>query len=88
MPSSLPDEHPAPVLATELQTFEQALDDLLRTDESKFVLIYQDALCGVFDSRQQAIAAGYDRFGNVPFLTRQVSPEDAIHAFAVHPVRP
>jgi hypothetical protein len=59
-------------LDIEQKTYEQHRDQLLGTAEGKFVLIYRDQVVGIYASKMDAIAEGYNRFGNVPFLVRQV----------------
>jgi len=59
-------------LTTELKTYGQHRDELLGTAEGKFALIHEDQVIGVYDSKPDAIAQGYERFGNVPFLVKQV----------------
>jgi hypothetical protein len=61
-----------PVLDTELKTYEQNRDHLLGTAEGKFVLIHNDQVIGIYDSKMDAIAEGYRQFGNVPFLVKQI----------------
>lgn len=60
------------VLETELKTYEQHRDHLLGTDEGKFVLIRDNKVIGIYDSKMDAIAQGYQQFGNVPFLVKQI----------------
>jgi hypothetical protein len=60
------------ILGTEIQTYEQQRENLLGTSEGKFVLIYGIHVVGIFDSKMDAIAAGYQQFGNVPFLVKQI----------------
>lgn len=60
------------LLEVELKTYEQHRDKLLGTAEGKYVLIRDDQVVGVFDSKMDAIAQGYQRFGNVPFLVKQI----------------
>lgn len=62
----------AQVLDTELKTYEQQRDHLLVTAEGKFVLIRNDQVIGIYDSKMDAISEGYRQFGNVPFLVKQV----------------
>ena len=62
----------AQVLEIELKTYEQQRDHLLGTAEGKFVLIRNDKVIGVYDSKMDAIAQGYQQFGNVPFLVKQI----------------
>jgi hypothetical protein len=60
------------ILDAEIKTYEQNLDHLLATAEGKFVLIYDSRMIGIYDSKMDAIAAGYQQFGNVPFLVKQI----------------
>ena len=60
------------ILDAELETYEQNRDHLLGTAEGKFVLIHGSQVIGVYDSKMEAIAAGYQQFGNVPFLVEQI----------------
>jgi hypothetical protein len=60
------------ILDTEIQTFDQQRDNLLGTSEGKFVLIHGMQVAGVFESKMDAIAAGYQQFGDVPFLVKQI----------------
>ena len=62
----------AQVLDTELKTYEKNRDHLLGTAEGKFVLIRNDQVVGVYDTKMDAIAQGYQKFGNVPFLVKQI----------------
>lgn len=69
------------VLDTELKTYEQHRDQLLGTAEGKFVLIRNDQVIGVYDSKMDAIAQGYQKFGNVPFLVKQIVKVEAPQNF-------
>jgi hypothetical protein len=62
----------AQLLDVELKTYEQNRDQLLGTAEGKFVLIRDNQVVGIYDSKMDAIAAGYQQFGNVPFLVKQI----------------
>ena len=62
----------AQVLDTELETYAKNRDQLIGTSEGKFVLIRGDQVIGVYDSKMDAIAQGCQKFGNVPFLVKQV----------------
>ncbi len=61
-----------PHLQDELATYDQHRDELLKQAAGKFVLVHGTAIAGVFESQMQAVNAGYERFGNVPFLVKQV----------------
>ncbi len=60
------------ILDTELKTYEQNRDQLLGTAEGKFVVIHNSQVIGLYDSKMDAIVVGYQQFGNVPFLVKQV----------------
>ena len=62
----------AQLLDSELRVYEQNRDQLLESAEGKFVLIHCDQVVGIYDSKMDAIAAGYQQFGNVPFLVKQI----------------
>ena len=61
-------------LGDELHTFASRRDELLGTSLGKWVLIHGGELVGAFESQADAINVGYQRFGNVPFLVKQVVP--------------
>ena len=60
------------LLEQELRTYEEQKDRLLGSAEGKFVLIREGSVVGIYDSKADAIAQGYQRFGNVPFLVKQI----------------
>jgi hypothetical protein len=59
-------------LLSELETFERHKAELLGSDEGKYVLIKGSEVIGVFESSMDAVGQGYERFGNVPFLVKQI----------------
>ncbi len=61
-------------LKDELRTFESRRDELLGTSLGRWVLIHDGDLIGAFETQADAINVGYQRFGNVPFLVKQVVP--------------
>ena len=61
-------------LKDELRTFESRRDELLGTSLGKWVLIHDGELVGAFETQADAINVGFQRFGNVPFLVKQVVP--------------
>jgi hypothetical protein len=63
----------ASVLQRELETFERVKDQLLAHSEGKFVLIHDDDVLGTYNDEKDAIADGYRRLGNVPFLVRLIT---------------
>jgi hypothetical protein len=70
------------LLSAELETFEKHRDQLVGKSEGRFALVYKDQIVGVFDSERDAIAQGYERFGNVPFLVKQVLKVETPENFA------
>jgi hypothetical protein len=58
-------------LEKELEAYKAKLAEL-KDSEGKFVLIHGDTLSGVFDTYDDAIKQGYERFGLKPFLVKQV----------------
>lgn len=67
------------VLATEKQTYREHKDTLVRDHLGEFVLIQGQNVVGTFATNSAAVAAGYDNFGiEVPFLIKQITPEDII----------
>ena len=69
------------MLDIELKTYEQNRDQLLGTAEGKYVLIYNNQIVGIYDSKMDAIATGYQQFGNVPFLVKQIVKVEAPQNF-------
>lgn len=60
------------VLDREMKTYEREKDELLGRAAGKFVLIHEDQVVGEYESQADAIAEGYRRFGNVPFLVKRI----------------
>lgn len=60
------------ILGAEIQTYEQERDQLLGTAGGKYVLIHGTQVAGIFESKMDAIAAGYQQLGDVPFLVKQI----------------
>ena len=69
------------MLDAELKTYEHNRDQLLGTSEGKFVLIQSNQIVGIYDSKMDAIATGYQQFGNVPFLVKQIVKVEAPQNF-------
>lgn len=66
----------ASLLQAELTTYENEKAELLTEHEGKFVLIHGSEVVAVFDDEQDAINEGFKRFGNVPFLVKQILEVD------------
>jgi hypothetical protein len=71
-----------PHLQDELTTYQQHRDDLLEQAAGKFVLIHGTVIAGLFESQMQAVNAGYERFGNVPFLVKRIVSVETPLVFA------
>ena len=63
-------------LREELETYEANRERLLGEAARKYVLVHGTEIVGTFDTEGDAIAAGYQRFGNVAFLVKRVTPID------------
>jgi hypothetical protein len=60
------------VLAKEYETFKDKLPELA-AQEGKFVLIHDDQVGGIFSTYEEALLAGYKKFGvKQPFLVKQI----------------
>ncbi len=70
------------VLHTELCTYAEHRDELLRGDEGKFALIRGRNIVGTYVTEMDAIDAGYRQFGNVPFLVKQIVSVEQSETFA------
>jgi len=60
------------ILKKELETYIKRKGELLGESKGKFVLIRENNIVDVFNTKTDAIRQGYERFGNVPFLVRQI----------------
>jgi hypothetical protein len=62
-------------LATELEFFDQHLDEWLTKHLGRVVLVKGRELVGVFDNEDDALAEGARRFGLTSFPVRRVAPQ-------------
>lgn len=58
-------------LEVELATYKSKLDEL-KQHEGKFVLIHGQDVAGVFDTYEDAIKDGYEKFALTPFLVKRI----------------
>jgi hypothetical protein len=72
---------PPQTLEQERKTYESHRAELLARDPGKFALIHGDEIVEVFDTKTDAIASGYGRFGNAPFLVKEVVAVEAPQNF-------
>lgn len=70
-------------LAKELDVYNRLLPSLLADPAKvgKYVLIHGDVFAGVFSTQDEAIEAGYDRFGVVPLLAKKISEKEPLLFF-------
>lgn len=68
-------------LEKELAVYDANLIDLL-DNEGKYVVIHDETIDGPFDTYEDVLQAGYDRFGLVPFLVKQIQKVEPIHYFS------
>ena len=61
---------------TAVEAFTTKKTQLLRRVRGKWVLIHETEVIDFYNSRDEAVAAGYAKLTDVPFLVRQV-PSDA-----------
>jgi hypothetical protein len=69
------------MLQQEQETFEAHRADLVATSAGKFALIHDEEIVAVFDTQADAIDLGYQRFGNAPFLVKEIAAVDAPQNF-------
>ncbi len=63
-------------LQTELEYFEKNKQEYLKLYKGQFVLIKGENFAGAFTTDAEAYRAGLEKFGNKPFLIKQVLDED------------
>jgi hypothetical protein len=66
-------------LRREQAVYEARLPRWLREHEGEHVLVKDDEVIGFFATRDEALAAGYSRFGVVPLFVKQVAASEPIH---------
>jgi hypothetical protein len=63
----------------ETETLEAARAQLqLEHPNGGFVVIYEDKILGVWKDKNEALRAGYDKFGNVQYLVRDLDESKRI----------
>jgi len=65
------------MLDKELETFKSKKAELmLQHPNGGFVVIKDEEILGVWESRMDALKAGIEKFGNVPFLVKSINETD------------
>ena len=67
--------------ANELKTYETNKRELLAESSGKFVVIHENEIAGVWDTYEDALRAGYERFKLVPFLVKRITPIEPVLNF-------
>jgi hypothetical protein len=68
-------------LEHEMATYQANLLELL-ANEGKFVVILGEEIAGAYDTYEEALEAGYGRYGLVPFLVKKISRVEPIQYFS------
>jgi hypothetical protein len=63
----------------EQTVYEANLSLWLPDHEGQYVLIKGEDIGGFYDSRDEALAAGYSRFGIGPLFVKRVSPSEPVY---------
>jgi hypothetical protein len=63
-------------LHEEIALFEMKRADLVAEHEDEFVLLKGSEIIGFYPTQQEAYVEGLKRFGNKPFLIKQVKSDD------------
>ncbi len=66
-------------LKREQSLYEASLSRWLSDHEGEYVLIKGDEVHGFYDSRDDALTAGYTRFGIGPLFVKQVSLSEPVY---------
>jgi hypothetical protein len=72
---------PAMALERELAVYNEHLIDLL-VNEGKYILIRHEEISGPFETYDDALEAGYAKYGLVPFLVKQIQRVEPIYYFS------
>jgi hypothetical protein len=62
----------AETLKAEIETYNRNKQRLVAQGDGKFVVIQGCDIAGVWDTYEDALQAGYEKFGLTPFLVKQI----------------
>jgi hypothetical protein len=68
-------------LEKEIETYNRELPALL-AEQGKFVLIHGDEKVATFVSYEDALKAGYEKYGLKPFLVKQIQAVEQVQYFS------
>jgi hypothetical protein len=65
-------------LEKELETFRRELPKLLAdsNNRDKYALVFGERIEGVWPTREEALAAGYERFNIQPFMVKRITERE------------
>ena len=75
------------LLKKDLEAYLKNKVELTTASEGKFVLIKGDAVIGVYDTQNDAIKVGTDKFGNTPFLVKKIQEIEETHNYTSNLIR-
>lgn len=67
-------------LEKETTTYARELPNLIN-QAGKFVLIQGDIIVGVYETYEDALKVGYEKFRLTPFLVKQIQVVEQVHSF-------
>jgi hypothetical protein len=65
-------------LEKELEAYRKKLPEL-KDSEGKFALVRGDKVVDVFNTYEDALKSGYQKFGLEPFMVKQISAIEQVH---------
>lgn len=71
-------------LEKEYETYQNKRQELLK-DEGKFVVIHGDEIAGVWSTWEEALDAGYGKYGLTPFMVQHIEAVDTIWHLRQYP---
>ncbi len=69
------------LLSEELETYNKNKAELLKESAGKYVLIKGKEIINIFDTQNDAIKVGIDKFGNTPFLVKKIEEVESKQNF-------
>lgn len=67
-------------LDLEIKTYAERLPTLLG-HTGKFVLIKGSQMVSLYDTYEDALKVGYEKFGLVPFMVKRIAPAEQVACF-------
>ena len=67
-------------LERELKTYNDQLTNLL-PNEGKFVLVHDSDVVGIYDTYEDALKTGYEKYGLAPFLVKKIQTVEQVQYF-------